>query len=95
MLPMITSLSEVDEAAFLVNKAYAELLEEGCVIPKPQLGIMIEVPAAVYQARELAKRVDFISVGSNDLTQYLLAVDRNNPRVAGIYDALHPAMIRA
>ena len=95
MLPMITSLSEVDEAAFLVNKAYAELLEEGCVIPKPQLGIMIEVPAAVYQALELAKRVDFISVGSNDLTQYLLAVDRNNPRVAGIYDALHPAMIRA
>ena len=95
MLPMITSLSEVDEAAYLVNKAYAELLEEGCVIPKPQLGVMIEVPAAVYQARELAKRVDFLSVGSNDLTQYLLAVDRNNPRVAGIYDALHPAMITA
>ena len=55
---------------------------------------MIEVPAAVYQARELAKRVDFISVGSNDLTQYLLAVDRNNARVAGLYDALHPSMIR-
>lgn len=95
MLPMITSLSEVDEAAYLINKAYVELLEEGCIITKPQLGVMIEVPAAVYQARELAKRVDFLSVGSNDLTQYLLAVDRNNSRVAGIYDALHPAMLTA
>jgi len=95
MLPMITSLSEVDEASFLVDKAYAELLEEGCIITKPQLGVMIEVPAAVYQVRELAKRVDFLSVGSNDLTQYLLAVDRNNPRVANLYDALHPAMLCA
>lgn len=94
MLPMVTSLSEVDEAAFLINQAYTELLEEGCVIQKPELGVMIEVPAAVYQAREFAKRVNFISVGSNDLTQYLLAVDRNNARVATLYDALHPSMIR-
>jgi phosphotransferase system enzyme I (PtsP) len=94
MLPMITNLSEVEEASFLIDQAFQELLEEGCGIEKPKLGVMIEIPAAAYLAREIAKRVDFISVGSNDLTQYLLAVDRNNARVAGLYDSLHPAMLR-
>jgi phosphotransferase system enzyme I (PtsP) len=56
---------------------------------------MIELPAAVYQTRALARLVDFISVGSNDLTQYLLAVDRNNPRVANLYSAFHPAVLSA
>ena len=94
MLPMITNLSEVEEATYLIHQAFNELLEEGCVIEKPKIGVMIEVPAAAYLAREMAKRVDFISVGSNDLTQYLLAVDRNNARVSGLYDSLHPAMLR-
>lgn len=94
MLPMITALSEVDEALHLIDKAYLELREEGLNLQKPELGVMIEVPAAAYLSRELGARVNFLSVGSNDLAQYLLAVDRNNARVAQIYDTMHPAMLR-
>ena len=95
MLPMITSISEVEEAQHFIYRAYQEVREEGIDVQMPEVGVMIEVPAAVYQAKQLASMVDFLSVGSNDLTQYLLAVDRNNPRVSGLYDSFHPSVLSA
>lgn len=95
MLPMISSLSELRSARSLIDQAYTEVTEEGVDVKAPQVGVMVEVPAAVYQARQLAKEADFLAVGSNDLTQYMLAVDRNNPRVAQLYKEVHPAVIMA
>ena len=95
LLPMISGTQELEEALHLIHRAWGEVRDEGTDVPLPPVGVMIEIPAAVYQVRELARQVDFLSVGSNDLTQYLLAVDRNNPRVADLYDFLHPAVLQA
>jgi phosphotransferase system enzyme I (PtsP) len=99
MLPMISTVSEVIEAKQLINQAFLEISEEAeegqHTIVRPKLGIMLEVPSVLYQLPQLAKHVDFFSVGSNDLTQYLLAVDRNNARVASLYNSYHPAVLGA
>jgi phosphotransferase system enzyme I (PtsP) len=93
MLPMVSQVSEVKEAIGFIQQAYDEILEEGADIRFPNIGAMVEVPGVVCLIPHLAQYLDFFSVGSNDLTQYLLAVDRNNAQVASLYDILHPSVV--
>ena len=93
MYPMITSLWEVKRIKEIVEEVKAELTAEQLEFGNPQQGIMIETPAAVMMSGELAKEVDFFSIGTNDLTQYTLATDRQNPKLDKFYDAHHPAVL--
>ena len=93
MYPMITSLWDVKRIKEIVDEVKAELTAEQLEFGNPQQGIMIETPAAVMMSEELAKEVDFFSIGTNDLTQYTLAIDRQNPKLDKFYDAHHPAVL--
>ncbi len=94
MFPMIISVDEVRQAKELCHQVQQELQQEGIPYQQVELGVMIETPAAVMISDLLAKEVDFFSVGTNDLTQYTLAIDRQNPKLDSIYDAHHPAILR-
>ena len=93
LLPMISSSGELDDFRQLLEDALVQLREEGHDVARPDVGVMIEVPAAISQIPYWAERIDFLSIGSNDLSQYLLALDRDNPRVANRYDHIHPAVL--
>lgn len=96
LFPMITTIEEIFSLKALVKDCYAQVKKEQATIPKcPPVGIMVEVPAAIKLIPFLKDHIDFFSVGSNDLTQYLLAVDRNNSEVSSLYTPFHPALVEA
>ncbi|MFT5391652.1 MAG: phosphotransferase system enzyme I (PtsP) [Gammaproteobacteria bacterium] len=95
LLPMVTGVNEVREANRLIEEALQSLQREGIIAEKPPVGIMLEIPVGIFNIKALVREADFLSIGSNDLTQYLVAADRDNPKVAHLYNQFDPGVLRA